>query len=77
VQILASREAMLKKLKELLAEQTELQKKNRLLEVWIIKHMRKVRFKQFSKFYVHLIQFLFCTTINCKFYFFIGLIDYD
>jgi len=51
VQIFASREAMLKKLKELLAEQTELQKKNRLLEVWIIKHMRKVRFKQFSKFY--------------------------
>lgn len=34
---------MLKKLKELLAEQTELRRKNRLLEVWIIKHMRKVR----------------------------------
>jgi len=46
---------MLKKLKELLAEQTELQRKNRLLEVWIIKHMRKVRFKQFNKFYIHLI----------------------
>ncbi|XP_011697932.1 PREDICTED: DNA ligase 1 isoform X2 [Wasmannia auropunctata] len=41
VEIFASREAMLGKLKELLAEQTELRRRNRLLEVWIIKHMRK------------------------------------
>ncbi|KAL6261645.1 hypothetical protein P5V15_006733 [Pogonomyrmex californicus] len=36
---------MLKNLKELLAEQTELRKKNRLLEMWIIKYMRKTQEK--------------------------------
>lgn len=42
VQIFASREAMLGKIKELLAEQVELRRKNKLLETWINKHMRKV-----------------------------------
>ncbi|XP_018316994.1 troponin T, cardiac muscle isoform X2 [Mycetomoellerius zeteki] len=45
VEIFASREAMLNKLKELLAEQVELRRKNRLLESWIIAHMRKMQEK--------------------------------
>lgn len=42
-QIFASREAMIKKLRELMAEQAELQKRNRLLELQIIQDAKKVR----------------------------------
>lgn len=35
---------MIRKLKEFLAEQAELRRKNRLLEVWITKHMKKVKY---------------------------------
>ncbi|XP_072742676.1 uncharacterized protein [Anoplolepis gracilipes] len=45
VEIFASRETMIRKLKEFLVEQTELRRKNRLLEVWIIKHMKKTQEK--------------------------------
>jgi len=59
MQILASREAMLKKLKELLAEQVELRRKNKLLESWIIAHMRKVRCL-IVNFIFNLISILHC-----------------
>ncbi|XP_012230584.2 cilia- and flagella-associated protein 184-like [Linepithema humile] len=45
VEIFASREAMITKLKELLAEQAELRRKNKFLEVWIIRHMKKIQEK--------------------------------
>ncbi|XP_070167871.1 LOW QUALITY PROTEIN: cilia- and flagella-associated protein 184-like [Polyergus mexicanus] len=45
VEIFANRETMIRKLKEFLAEQAELRKKNRLLEVWITKHMKKAQEK--------------------------------
>lgn len=45
---------MIRKLKEFLAEQAELRKKNRLLEVWITKHMKKVKyFNNFNIFISH------------------------
>lgn len=41
-QIFASRGAMIGKLKELVAEQTELRRRNKLLELWIVKRTKKV-----------------------------------
>lgn len=54
MQIFATHEEMLRKVKELLAEQTELRKKNRLLEMWIIKYMRKVKCLNNNKFYIYI-----------------------
>lgn len=38
------REEMIKKYKELLAEHVELRRKNRLLEAWILKYIKKVEY---------------------------------
>ncbi|KAG7187677.1 hypothetical protein KM043_016733 [Ampulex compressa] len=44
-EVLADREATIARLKEVLAEQTELKRRNGLLEFWVAKHLRKMKQK--------------------------------
>ncbi|XP_020296586.1 uncharacterized protein LOC109861373 [Pseudomyrmex gracilis] len=47
-EIFNDREEMMKKHKELLAEHLELRRKNRLLETWILKYVKKVEYLNYN-----------------------------